>query len=386
MNAISRLASLLAVPTLLPLSAWAIEPESIDFLGFQFIPTLSLGERYDDNFRELENNDDASWVTTIAPSFELLAEDRNSAYRLTYQGNSEVYHDASDASNTDHTLKLESILEFSSRQRLKLEAGYRQIEETSSTAVAGENDKYHSTSLGGVYSFGNEQALNRLDLGASYEELRYDNSDGINADEERDTSAFSATWLHRLGGSTHALLEARHTDYDYLTPASPRNSTNDALLLGATWDATARTTGKLRVGYEKKDFDDSSRDDLDSPMWEVGIDWKPRTYSTFSLTTRQAFDEGDDGSDAIKTTSTQLSWGHGWTERVTSNLSFGLTRQDYEGQAREDEITTAGLALTYKMRRWLDIEVGYRYRDNDSSAANESFQRNVYLISLTGSL
>lgn len=386
MTSISRLAFLLAAPTLLPVSAWAIEPESIDFLGLQLTPTLTLGETYDDNFRELENDEDASWVTQISPGLELLAEDRNSAYRLTYKGNSEIYHNASDASNTDHIVKLESILEFSARQRLKLEAGYRKIEEVNSTAVSGENDKYHSTSIGGLYSFGSQQALNRIDLGASYEELRYDNSDGINADEERDTSAFSATWLHRLGGATYALLEARHTDYDYLIPASPRNSTNDALLLGATWEATAKTTGKLRAGYEKKDFDDSSREDLNSPMWEIGIDWSPRTYSKFSLTARRAFDEGDDGSDAIKSTSTQLSWGHGWTERITSTLSFGLTREDYEGQAREDEITSAGLALTYKMRRWLDIEVGYRYRDNDSSAANESFQRNVYLISLTGSL
>lgn len=386
MTSIGRLAFLLAAPVLLPAPAWAIEPESVEFLGFQFIPTLGLSEKYDDNFRELENNRDASWVTSVTPGFELLAEDRNSAYRLTYDANSEIYHDASDASNTDHSLKLESVLEFSARQRLKLEAGYRQVEDANSTAVSGENDKYHSSSLGGVYSFGSERALNRIDLGANYEELRYDNSDGINADEERDTSAFSATWLHRLGGSTYALLEARHTDYDYLIPSSPRNSTNDALLLGATWDATAKTTGKLRVGYEKKDFEDSSRDDLDSPMWEVGIDWKPRTYSKFTLTARRAFDEGDDGSDAIKSTSTALSWGHGWTERVTSNISFGLTRDVYEGQAREDDITSASLGLTYKMRRWLDIEIGYRYRDNDSSASNESFQRNIYLISLTGSL
>jgi len=38
------------------------------------------------------------------------------------------------------------------------------------------------------------------------------------------------------------------------------------------------------------------------------------------------------------------------------------------------------------MRRWLDIELGYRYRDNDSDADNESFTRNVFQISFNVSL
>lgn len=386
MKSIRRLALTLAAPTVLPASAWALEPQSVDVFGLQFTPTLSVKESYDDNFRELEKHKESSWITSIKPAFELLAEDRNSAYRLSYEANSEIYHDDADASNTDHKVTLDSVMEFTSSQRLKLQAQYRKTEDTGDTAVEDENDKYHSTSFGGVYTLGSASAANRLDLGATYEELRYDNSGTINADEERDTTAFNAVWYHRLGGSTESLVELRHADYDYVLEDSPRNNKSNAVLVGGTWDATAKTTGKVRVGYEKKDFEDNSRDDLTSPMWEVGVDWKPRTYSIFSLTARRAFDEGDDGSDAIKNTSTKLAWSHDWTERVNSRAFYEFAKRDYEGQERSDDLSSAGLTLTYKTRRWLDVAVGYTYRDNDSSAANESYTRNIYMISLTGSL
>ncbi|MGY4534477.1 hypothetical protein ACVW0Y_003617 [Pseudomonas sp. TE3786] len=386
MKSIRRLALTLAAPTVLPASAWALEPQSVDVFGLQFTPTLEVKESYDDNFRELEHQEESSWITGIKPKFELLAEDRNSAYRLIYEANSEIYHDDSDASNTDHKVTLESIMEFTASQRLKLQGQYSKTEDTGDTAVAGENDKYHASSIGGVYTLGSDSAANRMDFGATYEELRYDNSGDINADEERDTTALNAVWYHRLGGSTESLVELRHADYDYVMHDSPRNSKNDAVLVGGTWDATAKTTGKVRVGYEKKDFEDSSRDDLNSPMWEVGVDWSPRTYSKVSLTTRRAFDEGDDGSDAIKNTSTNLAWSHGWTERVTSRVFYEFAKRDYEGQNRSDDLSSAGLTLTYKTRRWLDIALGYTYKDNDSNAIDESYTRNVYMISLTGSL
>lgn len=386
MKSTNSLSIALIAPTLLPACAWALDPQSVDVGGMQFTPTLKVSEAYDDNFRELNQEEESSWITTITPELALVAEDRNSAYRLTYKGNSQIYHDDSDASNTDHKVKLESIMDFTSRQRLKLTGEYRKMEDTADTAVATENDKYHVKSIGGLYSYGVESASNRIDLGASYAELRYDNSGNINADEERDTTAVNAVWFHRLGGSTTALLEARHTDYDYLLANSPRNSTEDALLAGAVWEATAKTTGKVRVGYAKKDFQRDDIDDLESPMWEIGIDWEPRTYSKFSLSTRQSFDEGDDGSNAIKNTSSTLAWSHDWTNRITSRVFLGFSQQDYEGQDRQDDITNTGANLTYKMRNWLDIGVGYTYIENNSDADNEGYKRNIYMISLTGSL
>ncbi|VVP82092.1 hypothetical protein PS918_02398 [Pseudomonas fluorescens] len=382
----SRCPYALIMVSLYPTMAWSIDPQAIDVYGFDFTPTFMLSESHDDNFRELENNRQSSMITKLLPSFELKAEDRNSATRLTWQPSRYIYHDESDASYTAQRVRADSIMEFTDRHRLALEAEYRKYERTESTAVEGINDKINNKRVGGLYTYGAKSADNQIDFGANYAQLRYDNSDGINEDKERNTTGVTSTWYHRLGSNTRSLLEYDHTVFDYLQSNSPRSSTSDAVLAGAVWDITARTTGKVRIGYEKKDFDNSESKDLDNPTWQVDLQWKPRTYSTFTFVARQALAEGDDGADAVKSTFTQVGWRHGWTERITTVAQAGFGRYVYEGQSRTDNLQDYRLAVVYEMRRWLDIELGYRYRDNDSDADNESFTRNVVQLSFNVSL
>lgn len=382
----SRRRFALVMTSLYSAATWGLEPQALDIYGFDFTPTLNVTESYDDNFRELENNVQSSMVTKITPGFELKAEDRNSATRVIWEPTRTIYHDDADASNTSHRLRADSVMEFTDRHRLKLEAEARKYERTTSTAVDGINDRIESQRVAGTYTFGARTAANQLEFGANYAQLRYDNADGINDDKERNTTGLTSTWYHRLGSRTRSLLEYDHTRFDYQQSASPRSSRSDALLGGLEWDLTARTTGKVRVGYERKDFDEDSANDLNNPTWQVDLQFKPRTYSTFTFLARQALAEGDDGSDAVKATYTQLGWRHGWTERITTVAQAGLGQYDYEGQDRRDDLRDYNLAVIYKMRRWLDIELGYRHRDNDSDAANESFTRNVFQISFDISL
>ena len=382
----SRCLIALITASLYPSMAWSIRPAPIDLYGLDFTPTFMLSESYDDNFRELENNKQSSMITQLLPSFELKAEDRNSATRLIWQPSRHIYHDEPDASYTAQRVRGESIMEFTDRHRLKLEADYHKYQTTESTAVEGVNDKLNNKLVGGLYTYGAKSADNQIDFGANYDELRYDNADGINNDKERNTTGLTTTWYHRIGSNTRSLLEYDHTRFDYLQSNSPRSSNSDAVLTGAVWDITARTTGKVRVGYEKKNFDSSQSNDLNNPTWQIDLQWKPRTYSTFTFVARQALAEGDDGAEAVKSTFTQVGWRHGWTERITTVAEAGIGRYVYEGQTRTDNLQDYNLAVMYAMRRWLDIELGYRFRDNSSDAEDQSFTRNVVHISFNISL
>lgn len=382
----SRSTLVLIMTSICPAVAWSVDPQPINIQGFDFTPTVEISESYDDNFRELDHDPQASMLTKLAPSFELKAEDRNSATRLLWQPTRYIYHEEPDASNTAQRVRLDSIMEFTDRHRLKLGAEARRYEGTASTAVDGINDKVRTKRVNGLYTYGARSAANQIDLGASYAQLRYANADGINDDKERDSTTLTTTWYHRIGSNTRGLLEYDHSRFDYLQSDSLRSSRSDAVLTGAEWDFTARTSGKVRVGYERKNFDNDNAKDLDNPTWQVDLKWKPRTYSTFTFVARQALAEGDDGSDAIKATSVLLGWRHGWTERITTVAEVGMARNIYEGQDRTDDIRSYNLGVVYAMRRWLDIELGYRYRSDDSDADNESYTRNVFTLSFTTSL
>lgn len=375
-----------AVSAALSANAWAVEPQSIKLSeGLLFTPTLEVSERHDDNFRAVEDNEESSWITSVTPTFVLGAEGRKSAYQLSYSAVSDTFHSSHKDNNTDHHVNADAGYEFDSRNRLKLNAGFHKIEDTASEDQNVENDKYTTSNVGGVYSFGAQTARNQIDFGANYQELRYQNSDNLNADKERDTTALNTILYHAVAPKTRALVEARHTDYDYVSNTR-LNSNNVALLAGLTWDATAKTTGTVKFGGEKKRFDDSSIDDESGGMWEVGVKWSPRTYSTFGLNTRRALDEGYNGASSIESQSTTLSWDHEWMDRLSSTVSYTYSDQDYQDITRTDKIDTFGVGLTYEMRRWLDLGVGYKYSENDSDAVGKSYERNIFSISATASL
>ncbi|MCQ2028720.1 outer membrane beta-barrel protein [Stutzerimonas zhaodongensis] len=368
-------------------NSWAVnDPQDIRIGGFEFTPTLIVRESYDDNYRGLSDNEQASWVTGINPTFLLGTGNRNSEYELEYSFNSDIFHSDSEASNTDHHLNLRSVMEFNSRNRLSWGLGYHRVEETADTEDVTENDKYSSAIARAAYRFGAQTARNQLEFGTHYERRRYHNSGNLNASEERDSLMFNSIWFHRLGARTRSLVEVRHTDHDYKLSSALRDSTNMALLGGATWDATAKTSGSFKVGAERKDFDSNQRKDFTSPMWEANATWKPRSYSAFKLTSRRAFDEGDDGASTINDWTTLASWEHDWTSRIATELNYRFSDREYEGINRDDERTSYGAGVIWSPDRWIDVKLSYLRTENDSSLSSESYDRNVYLLSFDLSL
>lgn len=366
--------------------AWALEPQGIR-LGdaVVFTPTLSLAGRYDDNFRAVENNAESSFISRLSPSFVFGVEGAKSAYELTYRAESDTFYSSPEDDNTDHHLTLNAGYEFNARHRLALDLGYHKVEETASEEQHLDNDRSTISNVGGVYTFGARSARAQVDIAADYQELRFQNADHVNADRERNTTALSSTLYYALVPKTKALVETRHTLFDYLSNQN-LDSQNTAVLGGISWDATAKTNGSFRVGGERKTFDNGNQPDLSGSLWELGATWKPRTYSVFDLTARQGIDEGSSGASAIEAQSATLSWKHQWRERFSSDFSYTWSNEQYENVEREDRLERIGIGATYKMNRWLDLKAGYKHTENDSSAAGESYRRNLFELGVDASL
>lgn len=359
---------------------WAAnDPQSIRFDGFEFTPTLVVRESYDDNYRGLAEKR-GSWVTGVNPTFLLGTANRNSEYELEYSLNSDTFHSDSEASNTDHHVRLRSVLDLGSRHRVSWGLSYHRVEETADTEQLTENDKYSSATARAAYRFGASTARNQLEFGTNYERRRYHNSGNINASEDRDSLMFNSMWLHRLGARTRSIVEVRHTDHDYKLSSARRDSTNVALLGGATWDASAKTSGTFKVGAERKDFNSNQRQDFTSPMWEVGVTYKPRSYSAFNINSRRAFDEGDDGASTVNNWTTIGTWEHEWTSKLSSELLYSYSEREYKGIERDDERTGYGAGVTWSPDRWVDVTLSYLRTENDSNVRVRDYDRNVYLL------
>lgn len=406
---LTQLAVVIAAAAGASTSAFAIDPQSVRVSdGVMFTPTLQLEHAHDSNIHATKNNRKSSWVTTIEPTFALNLDRAKSAYELKWRINSKNYHSSKDSSHIDQHVTGKAGFEFDARNRLVLDAGYHKLSDpaTDSTYLdkRGSNEKWHTQNVGAVYTFGARTARTQVDFGANYSELRYDNNRKINGERinkgsERDSTAGRVTGYYAIGPKTKLLLEGRYTDYDY-TSNSDRDSKNKALLAGVTWEATAKTTGTAKIGREEKDYKKSVFSDKKTNMWEVGVDWAPRTYSTFSLKTRRGFDEGNTFSEfdgvedfdvvtsSIKTVDSSLGWKHYWLDRLYSTAEYRRIDRKYLNTAvkRDDKIDQYGLGLTYEARRWLDVGIGFKHRENDSDIDSRSYKRNIYALTFNASL
>lgn len=372
----------------------AVEPAGIHVGDLRLTPSLRLSESYNDNFRATRDAQ-SSWITTIAPTFVLGAQERLNTYELKYRFNSQVFHSSHRDDNTDHHLSADAKLEFDSRNRLEVGAGYDKVEEEADSVSALENDKYEVYDVSAKYRFGADSSRMQFEVGALHEQLRYDNSGTINADRDHDTDGITGAIYYRLAPSTKALLEARYHQYDYKNAIQSGTGAGDTLdsdstayLAGLTWDATARTSGTAKIGREHKDFDAQAFNDATENIWELGLTWKPRTYSSFTLTTSQEIDEGGrDDENFIKSRRTELEWKHHWRSYISTEMSVWQSKDRYANEVgRRDSSNGGSLGLTYDLRRWLSVGLGYRYTDRDSTRSDKNFEQNLYQATITASL
>lgn len=368
--------SIAAITALTISPAHAIDPAAVNLGPFDLTPVLQVSTGYDDNFRS-SSDKDSTWFTSIQPSFTLGAAGLKSEYEFTYSFIHDYFHSYSSEKSTDHFLDARAFFDFNSRNRLLLSAGFS---DTTSVNEANEpDDEYRSRGLNALYTFGAETARINLDVGLDLNRTRTQND--INLDKNLNSRQLSTTAYYRVSPRTRLLGELRHSKLDY-TDDSARDSTNRTYLLGAEWEATAFTTGSVRIGRTKKDFKDTSKSDASRNMWELGVVWAPLTYSVFNLSTRSSIEEGDDGADSIKQQTYNLGWNHDWNGFISTNANYSYIDKKYDF-GRKDKMHDTSIGVNYAIDRWIDLGLSYSYTDNKSTDNNEAYTRNMVMLTLT---
>ena len=375
------LKSLLAVAVAsVSVSASALELSGINTAsGLLVTPTVTFNRLHNDNWKE-DSSIQGSWVTSLAPSVEVLAERGLNYYSLNVSANRENYSANSGANNTDYTVSAAGHMEFSKRSRLDLNLSKTSDEDNSASLP----EDFESTTYGVTYGYGAEAAAMQLEFAYNRTDKRYDltNYDG----KESDVSGFTTTAYYKVGGFTKALVEYRYNSFDYVS-LNTLDSKSNGLLAGVTWDMTGKTTGSLKVGSAKKDFSDASIADRTTTIWETGITWNPKEYSTITFDASTSVGEGSGGSAEtyIDSESVRVGWIHSWNDRVSTDLNFTRLKEDYKGcstasNCHNDETDTLALDVTYAFRPQVDFTAGVGRKDKSSTSSTSAFDANTYYV------
>lgn len=370
----------------LPNAAVAADQAGIRVGALDINPVLQIGEAYNDNIVLAETNTESSWVTTIKPAVRLQLEHGANTFGLNYQLSQGVFH-SSDDDYLDHTARANAHLDMTSRLQSDLWGGYRKAHDPRGSTFTGAPisfntpDKYHQTDAGIKVGYGLRA---RVQVKGDYSNKRYDNHRSLTASRDLDRAGGGLLFTFPIMPKTRLALEARYKTFNY--KVANLDSNEQYYFTGLDWEATAKTSGSLRLGYSRKRFDDLLLKDASKFSGELGMNWAPLTYSTFDISALYAPTETDGTGSYTQTTMGSVSWNHGWSSYLHHTAMVSYTDNQFRGVVtpRTDKTTVVSISVDYQLMRWLNIGAGYKYNNKNSNAANTSYRQNIWSLNLTG--
>ncbi|CAN8140492.1 polysaccharide biosynthesis protein VpsM [uncultured Thiomicrorhabdus sp.] len=364
-------------------NAFALQPASFGSSGEAFTPTLGVSLIHDDNVRAT-NAGESSFVKTVSPKLAMQMDTGKSLFNAQLSVDKRYYSGEDVPDLTDYAFTSGTSLTFDVRNRLDFGYNLSRTSNIAGATVVGNVDTFKSQDVYAKYYYGAPSATGNLVAGFNFNQ--YEALEAVNNELNRDSSTAELEFSVKGAGDSRVLAEVQAVKHDYLF-ADVKDSNNYIGRVGVRWEATAKTTGEIKLGYEKKVFDSSLNDDQSLFNWKASIQWQPRTYSTFTFSTSQRIDEGSAlGSTAIDASDVAVGWVHDWGGSISTNVSLSYANKDYLGITRVDKSKDAMLQVTYGFRRWLDITLGYNYTKQDSTDINYDYDRNQYMLTFTMSL
>jgi hypothetical protein len=362
--------------------------------GVRATPALDLETRHDGNIFQTDDNEEDSIVTVVSPAVSLEAGGGLDSLTASYSGSYGYYESSSDDNYADHSFSIDGskgggLGTLSGYVGLDLGHDDRGTGPSNglgglTTAVFDEPTEFETYSWGGMVAL-TGGGRTSIDLGYDGLDTEYTNFRSFTRARDRRSDEFSVDVGYELTGKTSAVLEASTKDVRYdFTPAGADELDSDEIRVsgGLEWDATARTTGRVTLGWKEKDFDAASRDDQSGLTWGAQVTWAPKTYSTFTFGTQNGFRETDNEGDVIETTSYNVGWNYAMNERFSWNTGVSLTTEEYEGAAsgRDDDFYSFNVSADYDWRRWLTVSGGLDLSMRSSSEDRADFDRNKVFV------
>ena len=364
-------------------SAAAYKTES----GVYLYPSVFSGLGYNSNVGSESTNEVGSSMLILAP--QLVAEMKNKGDRYTalVSGQTTRYASSSQDNANALELKLAGDNYLSSRARAGWSIGQINASDPRQAGIRTSVDKYHTTSLNGRLIYGAPEASGRLELDLGTLDKTYDNNRAVTERLDLNNNSVAGRAYYRLGTRSLALGEIRNSRSKYASAlAAASNNTERRYYAGLTWDATAATTGIVKIGRMTKDFDQPGIAGFSGPSWEASVRWAPLTYSVVDLqTAKSTSDSAGTGTYELRT-SNDVTWNHQWNQSITSRVALGRLSTDFAGAGRKDTAINYALTMEYALRRWLKVGVDLAGTDNSSNIPNAEYKRSVTMFTLNASL
>lgn len=373
-------------------------PEGLGFKAgpFRFVPSLGLTYGYDDNVARTPEFEQSSHFHVVSPGIRVELPSRNALLSLTWEYDFGRYDYGNLDDYDDSLLALD--LSWSPTSRQDIEAWAINVEGHDERGIGSRQgldallpipvDTWEERSIGASWAYGGTGARGRLSLDAGLDQREYTNNPEYTAYRDYDSRHLGAGFDWRVRSRLRLGVGVDSADFSYDNPNPDASLDSDQLayFMTAAWDVGTKTSGTVRLGRQRKDFDDPLREGETNAYWQVDANWRPKTYSELTLGTSSQARETEGFGDYIQRREYRAGWRHEWLNRLDTTLEAGMYDEDYKNSERKDETTWWGVSGRWQISRRLQVGAGWQYHDRDSNDDMLSYKQNIYTLTLEGSL
>ena len=402
-------------------SAFAVEAEIFPVGEAGAIaPPLQLDFGNDNNPLRADEGSEDSFYLRVQPDVRYLLRRRNNRLELGYEGDYYQYFQEycqtqagvarpgdclpgsptfDSASYFDQRLSLDGFLEVTSRIRATAELSYEIRHQPLGTGLSANSgvlgalttpDEWNITTARAEVSYGAFQARGEVRAGVTIADRELQTELATDLSAQSDTSvAPYVSLLYRLGSRTQVFgTVGRSAVRDSVsfnadgTEAENLERDITRLTFGAELDASAVTSGRVSVSSITEDFLAGNRD-LQFLGFDVSLVWRPRTFSTVTISGGRQTESGLFDDDIAIATTLDASWVHFWRERFSSTVEVGFVNNEdvdefftpTEDSDAEDNIWSFRFQGNYNVRRFLDIGGFLLIDTRDGTGSSRDFER-----------
>ena len=385
----------LVLAGLLTLQGGVVQSEGVKVEpGTRVMPTLSGRVISDSNFYSTSSDEESVTGLIVEPGAVMESNTLRSKLTLAAMGEAGFFDNGSQDNYFDSRIGGDYRYRASTRHRFSGSL-YRSndhdafgLRRTEGSALRDRSlDEYRVNRAGVGYRFGAYTALINLELSANYVDREYT----TNRDEGTRFLDYSATAVtgktyFNISPKTSLILGAtsRDIEYDNTQSGQPEREADERyVFLGAEWNATAKTTGTFSVGSLKREPKATSLEEFSGVAWEAGIEWQPRSTSTFTLDTSRKTDESFLlNSGFVDSRTVEIAWQQQWSVLASTRLGVGQRQQDFEDIGREDDVDFAVAGIDYRIGRNTDFFAHAKYMERDSTLDIRDYDKAVFQIGI----
>lgn len=334
-------------------------------------------------------------IQVLSPSVRVEAKQGANIYGANIGAQFGRYSEFASDNYNNNSASANADLNPDTRVRIRLKADHVDAHDprgSTTDPLTPTPNRYRQQTLGGIFGYGAQGAQGRFELELGALDKRYYNNPSPTAaigvqGNNRSDNIVGGTFFWRVAPKTSLLAQVKRTGIDFKDDRTTLDSTEMRYYAGVTWEATAATTGIVKVGTVKKDFKEGLRTDVSMPSWDAQIQWTPLSYSKVDFMISKAYRETTPGfGDTVQTSTNTAIWTHKWTSQITTAATGSYGVEDYKGVSRNDKMPSLGLKGTYQMRRWLDFGADYTWSKRDSSNVGADYKKNVIMLFVNATL